>query len=51
MAAPTDQSGIVQGTWRMSDDKGIQFGEAMWVTIVVGNGTGTPPTVKATATP
>ncbi len=51
MAAPTDQKGIVQGTWRMSDDTGTNFGEAMWVTIVVGNETGTPSPIGTTATP
>lgn len=49
MAAPTNQIGIVQGTWRMSDENGTLFGDAMWVTIVVGNATGTPPTAEATA--
>jgi hypothetical protein len=51
MAAPTNQTGIVQGTWRMSDDNGGLFGDALTVVIVVGSGTGAPPTIPATATP
>ena len=52
MVAPTNQTGIVQGTWRMSDDKGVQFGESLWVTIVVGGGATSPaPTATVTATP
>jgi cytoskeletal protein RodZ len=51
MAAPTNQTGIVQGTWRMSDDNGGLFGDALTVVIVVGNGTGAAPTSPATANP
>jgi len=51
MAAPTNQTGTVQGTWSMSDLDGKVFGEPMWVTIDVGSGTAAPPTAGATATP
>jgi hypothetical protein len=51
MAAPTNQTGIVQGTWRMSDENGNQFGDALTVVIVIGNGTGAPPTKAASPTP
>lgn len=53
MVAPTNQTGIVQGTWRMSDQNASQFGDALTVVIVVGrNGTSAPPpTIGATATP
>ncbi len=54
MVAPTNQTGIVQGTWQLADDTGKPFGEAMWVTIVVGTGTGTAPglpTAKPSLTP
>jgi hypothetical protein len=51
MVAPTNQTGIIQGTWRMSDDNGSQFGDALTVVIVVGNGTVASPTVAATNTP
>ena len=49
MAAPTNQTGTIQGTWRITDDKGTFFGDALTVVIVVGNATGTPPTAEATA--
>ena len=51
MVAPTNQTGIVQGTWRMSDENGNLFGDALTVVIVVGSTTGSPPTAAATATP
>ncbi len=51
MAAPTNQTGTVQGTWSMTDLTGEKFGEPMWVTIDVGTGTQAPPTVTATGTP
>lgn len=51
MVAPTNQTGTVQGTWRMSDDNGTLFGDALTVVIVVNNGTSLPPTAAATATP
>jgi len=51
MAAPTNQTGIVQGTWKMSDASETRFGDYMSVVIVVGNTTGTPPTLEATITP
>jgi hypothetical protein len=52
MAAPTDQTGITQGTWRMSDENGTLFGDALTVVIDVGGAsTGTPSTPEATTTP
>jgi len=51
MAAPTNQTGLVQGTWRMTDDQGTLFGDALTVVVVVGSGTGVPATANATATP
>jgi hypothetical protein len=53
MAAPTDLTGITQGTWRMSDENGTLFGDALTVVIDVGGSrTGTPPpTPEATTTP
>ena len=50
MVAPTNQTGIMQGTWRMADDNEAFFGDALTVVIVVGNETGTP-TSAATDTP
>jgi hypothetical protein len=51
MAAPTDQTGIVEGTWRMSDENGILFGDALTVVIVVSGTTEPAPTAGATTTP
>jgi Ig-like domain-containing protein len=55
MVAPPNQTGIVQGTWRMSDDIGTLFGDALTVVIVVGNGTApasaTAPASGVTPTP
>ena len=52
MVAPTNQTGITQGTWRMSDENGTLFGDFLWVTIDVGGpGTGTPQSIIATSTP
>lgn len=52
MAAPTDQTGITQGTWRMSDENGILFGDALTVVIDIGrSGSSTPPSTATTATP
>lgn len=44
MAAPTNQTGLVQGTWRMLDANGNQFGNVMTVNIVIPGGTGVPGT-------
>jgi hypothetical protein len=51
MVAPPNQMGIVEGTWKMSDDSGAAFGDYMSVVIVVGSGTNTPATASATSTP
>lgn len=51
MAAPTNQTGVVQGTWRMADTDGVQFGDAFYVVIVVGGPTGSPAFATITATP
>jgi Ig-like domain-containing protein len=51
MVAPTNQTGIVQGTWRMTDDNGNPFGDALTCVIVVPNTTGAAPTPAATTTP
>jgi hypothetical protein len=48
MAAPTNQTGLVQGTWRMVDASGNQFGNVMTVNIVIPGGAETP---VLTATP
>ncbi len=51
MVAPTNETGLIQGTWRMTDDGGNQFGDALTVVIVIGNGSPIAPTGAATATP
>jgi len=49
MAAPVNETGVVQGTWIMTDLDGVQFGEPLWVTIVITGPTRVP--AAATATP
>ncbi len=53
MVAPTNETGIVQGTWKMADLNGKTFGDYMSVVIVVGSGTGAARTSlpPATGTP
>jgi Ig-like domain from next to BRCA1 gene len=51
MAAPTNVKGVVQGTWKMSDENGEAFGDYLSVVIVVGSGTPPSPTTQATRTP
>jgi len=51
MAAPTSQTGILQGTWRMTDENGMLFGDALTVVIDIGGSntnTPNPPEVKIT---
>ena len=50
MAAPTNQTGVVQGTWKMADGNGVQFGDFLSVVIVVSGPTRMPPAVSATST-
>lgn len=54
LTAPNDQTGTLIGTWRMSDQDGNFFGDALTVIINIGGGiTSTPETsgVTETATP
>jgi hypothetical protein len=53
MAAPTNLTGITQGTWRMADDNSNLYGDALTVVIDIGGkGTGVPPaTPEVTRTP
>jgi hypothetical protein len=50
MVAPTDKSGELKGTWRLSDANGNFFGDAPWVIITVGGST-PAPTATTTSTP
>jgi len=56
MVAPTDQSGEVQGTWRLSDANGNFFGDGVFVLVEVSGSAPTDTTqaaatTTATATP
>jgi Ig-like domain-containing protein len=51
MAAPTNQLGVVQGTWKMADDRGAVFGDYLSVVVVVNGGTGAPSASVGTSTP
>jgi hypothetical protein len=52
MAAPPNQIGTTQGTWRMTDENGTLFGDALTVVIDIGGtSTRTPQTPLATTTP
>jgi hypothetical protein len=42
MAAPTNQTGVVQGTWKMADGDGVTFGDYLSVVIVVSGPTRRP---------
>jgi Ig-like domain-containing protein len=51
MVAPADKTGTIQGTWQMADANGNNFGNALFVFIVIGgNQTGTPAPPSATPT-
>ena len=50
LTAPTDQTGTLIGTWRMSDQDGNFFGDALTVVIDIGGGTTTTPTIGVTET-
>lgn len=47
MIAPTDKTGTITGSWRMSDANGNFFGDVLTVVIVIGGATGTPATATA----
>ena len=51
MVAPTDQTGEVKGTWRLSDDNNNFFGDGVYVLVEVGAGPTTAPTETPTPTP
>ncbi len=50
MTAPTS-TGTVQGTWRMADANGGNFGDPLTVVIVIGGGAATSATPTETLTP
>ena len=54
MTAPTNKTGTLRGNWRMSTAGGQFFGDEVYIVIVVGGATGTPPTATpgtVTSTP
>lgn len=51
MTAPTNRTGPIRGNWRMSTAGGQYFGDEIYVLIVVGGATGTPPTATNTGAP
>ncbi|HET6845423.1 MAG TPA: NBR1-Ig-like domain-containing protein [Anaerolineales bacterium] len=51
MVAPTNQTGVVQGTWKLSDENGAPFGDYLSVVIVVKGRTPSTPSSTATKAP
>ncbi len=51
MVAPTDQTGELKGTWRLSDANNNFFGDGVYVLIEIGTGPTATPTVTPTPTP
>jgi Ig-like domain from next to BRCA1 gene len=50
MVAPTNKTGTLRGTWRLSDANGNFFGDSPWVEISVGGAAPTSTGAAATAT-
>lgn len=51
MVAPTDKTGELKGTWRLSDANGNFFGDGVYVLVQIGGAATAAPTETATATP
>jgi hypothetical protein len=51
MVAPTDKSGELKGTWRLSDANGNFFGDGVYVLVQIGGAAPAAPTGTATAIP
>ena len=51
MVAPTNKTGELKGTWRLSDADGNFFGDGVYVLVDVGAAATAAPTVTPTATP
>lgn len=47
MTVPGGKTGTIRGDWRMADDKGVFFGEQVYVQIVVGDAAPTASTPAA----
>jgi len=51
MVAPTNKTGELKGTWRLSDANGNFFGDGVYVLVNVGGTATSAPTGTATVTP
>jgi hypothetical protein len=51
MVAPTDQTGELKGTWRLSDANNNFFGDGVYVLVEIGAGPTATPTETPTPTP
>jgi hypothetical protein len=51
MIAPSDKTGELKGTWRLSDANGNFFGDGVYVLVEVGSAATAAPTDTPTATP
>lgn len=51
MAAPTNQTGVVQGSWMMADANGSTFRDLLYVLVVVHGTTRTPSSSQVSPTP
>lgn len=51
MTAPINKTGAIRSNWRMSTAGGQFFGDEVYVLIVIGGITGTPPTATSTTNP
>jgi len=51
MVAPTNKTGELKGTWRLSDANGNFFGDGVFVVVEIGSAATAAPTGTATATP
>ncbi|HVN14162.1 MAG TPA: NBR1-Ig-like domain-containing protein [Anaerolineales bacterium] len=49
MTAPTDKTGTLTGTWRMTDTTGAYFGDALTVVIAIGGTSTGSPTATTSA--
>jgi hypothetical protein len=47
LAVPTEVNGLIQSSWRMTDQNGVPFGDTLSVNITVGGGRVTPTATTA----
>jgi hypothetical protein len=51
MVAPTNKTGTLKGTWRLSDANSNFFGDGVYVQVIVEGAATAAPTATPTATP